>query len=44
VTTTPSTNCSPRWGQCGGQGWNGPTCCVSGTTCQNQNPWYSQCL
>ncbi|KAL2263912.1 hypothetical protein VTK26DRAFT_4472 [Humicola hyalothermophila] len=37
-------NCSPRWGQCGGQGWNGPTCCVSGTTCQAQNQWYSQCL
>ncbi|CRK13532.1 hypothetical protein BN1723_010077 [Verticillium longisporum] len=31
-------------GQCGGQGWSGPTCCPSGTTCQLQNAWYSQCL
>ncbi|KAL2758907.1 carbohydrate-binding module family 1 protein [Sodiomyces alcalophilus JCM 7366] len=36
-------NCSGMWGQCGGQGWNGPTCCSQGT-CQQQNPWYSQCL
>ncbi|KAL2758912.1 carbohydrate-binding module family 1 protein [Sodiomyces alcalophilus JCM 7366] len=36
-------NCSAMWGQCGGQGWSGPTCCSQGT-CQQQNPWYSQCL
>ncbi|KAL2259101.1 hypothetical protein VTK26DRAFT_7353 [Humicola hyalothermophila] len=42
--TDPGTNCSPRWGQCGGSGWTGPTCCESGTTCQAQNQWYSQCL
>lgn len=23
--------------------WSGPTCCVSGSTCQSFNPWYSQC-
>ncbi|ROT35137.1 hypothetical protein SODALDRAFT_317729 [Sodiomyces alkalinus F11] len=39
----PSGSCSGMWGQCGGQGWNGPTCCSQGT-CQQQNPWYSQCL
>ncbi|KAG6207564.1 hypothetical protein E4U35_000858 [Claviceps purpurea] len=33
-----------RWGQCGGKGWNGPTTCVAGSTCKQQNPWYSQCL
>ncbi|KAK5999392.1 hypothetical protein QM012_005517 [Aureobasidium pullulans] len=33
-----------HWGQCGGQGWTGPTTCVSGTTCKVQNDWYSQCL
>ncbi|GAB1315267.1 Endo-1,4-beta-xylanase [Madurella fahalii] len=37
-------NCAARWGQCGGQGWNGPTCCQSGSTCQAANQWYSQCL
>ncbi|KAF5015146.1 hypothetical protein F66182_13619, partial [Fusarium sp. NRRL 66182] len=44
TTTTPSTgNCSAKWGQCAGQGWNGPTCCVSGSACTYQNPYYSQC-
>ncbi|KAG5956284.1 hypothetical protein E4U57_002731 [Claviceps arundinis] len=33
-----------RWGQCGGKGWTGPTTCVTGTTCKELNPWYSQCL
>ncbi|KAG9218925.1 hypothetical protein CCMSSC00406_0000961 [Pleurotus cornucopiae] len=32
------------WGQCGGQGWTGPTACVSGYTCTVSNPYYSQCL
>ncbi|MCJ1341781.1 hypothetical protein MMC09_007078 [Bachmanniomyces sp. S44760] len=32
------------WGQCGGSSWSGPTNCESGTTCQVQNPYYSQCL
>nr|CDF76448.1 glycoside hydrolase 6 [Evansstolkia leycettana] len=31
------------WGQCGGQGWTGPTICVAGATCSTQNPWYAQC-
>ncbi|KAF6815221.1 Endo-1,4-beta-xylanase 1-like protein 1 [Colletotrichum sojae] len=35
---------SPRWGQCGGQSWTGPTRCVSGSTCTFVNEWYSQCL
>ncbi|KAL2265058.1 hypothetical protein VTJ83DRAFT_7568 [Remersonia thermophila] len=34
----------PRWGQCGGQGYTGPTRCESPYTCQYSNPWYSQCL
>jgi len=38
------TNCSAKWGQCGGQGWQGATCCQSGSTCQASNQWYSQCL
>jgi hypothetical protein len=35
---------SPLWGQCGGNGWTGPTTCASGSTCTFSNPWYSQCL
>jgi len=35
---------SPMWGQCGGQGWTGPTTCVSGAVCQKSNDWYSQCV
>ncbi|KFA51414.1 hypothetical protein S40293_03240 [Stachybotrys chartarum IBT 40293] len=35
---------APRWGQCGGIGWTGPTQCVSPYTCRRQNDHYSQCL
>ncbi|EAU81147.2 hypothetical protein CC1G_10434 [Coprinopsis cinerea okayama7 len=34
----------PRFGQCGGQGYTGPTQCVAPYTCQVTNQWYSQCL
>ncbi|KAL2760214.1 carbohydrate-binding module family 1 protein [Sodiomyces alcalophilus JCM 7366] len=37
-------SCSSLWGQCAGNGWSGPTCCESGSTCTYQNDWYSQCL
>lgn len=33
-----------HWGQCGGNGWTGPTQCISPYTCQKLNDWYSQCL
>lgn len=36
-------NCAQIWGQCGGNGYNGPTCCASGR-CNKQNDWYSQCV
>ena len=40
-STPPSGNCATEWGQCGGTGWTGATCCVSGSTCE----FYSfQCL
>jgi len=39
-----SSSCSAVWGQCGGQGWAGATCCASGSTCKASNQWYSQCL
>ncbi|GES62082.1 putative endoglucanase [Aspergillus terreus] len=47
TTTTASstaTSGAQHWGQCGGNGWTGPTTCVSPYTCQKQNDWYSQCL
>lgn len=36
--------CNSLYGQCGGQGWSGATCCASGSTCVYSNPYYSQCL
>ncbi|PTB37969.1 uncharacterized protein TrAFT101_011923 [Trichoderma asperellum] len=39
----PTGSCSALYGQCGGIGWNGPTCCSSGT-CKVGNSYYSQCL
>ncbi|KAH6854106.1 glycoside hydrolase superfamily [Chaetomium sp. MPI-CAGE-AT-0009] len=35
---------SGAYGQCGGNGWQGSTTCVSGYSCVYQNDWYSQCL
>lgn len=42
TTTVPGT--VPKWGQCGGINYTGPTQCVSGTTCTKLNDWYFQCL
>jgi endo-1,4-beta-xylanase len=36
-------SCSAIWGQCGGQGWSGPTCCSQGT-CKSNGQYYSQCV
>merc|ERR1712228_1132435 len=36
--------CSGEHEQCGGESWDGPTCCVGGWTCKEQNQWYSQCI
>ncbi|GFF37833.1 probable endo-beta-1,4-glucanase B [Aspergillus lentulus] len=44
AVTGTSTAVAQHWGQCGGQGWTGPTTCVSPYTCQVQNAYYSQCL
>ncbi|KAJ7600286.1 glycoside hydrolase [Mycena floridula] len=43
-TTSTSGAQAGHWDQCGGIGFNGPTVCVSGTTCTVINPYYSQCL
>jgi len=43
-SSPPSTgSCSALYGQCGGIGWAGATCCSSGT-CKVSNSYYSQCL
>ena len=36
--------CAPKWGQCGGINYNGPTCCSSGSRCVQYNSYYSQCV
>lgn len=44
--TTTSAGSGPTqapWGQCGGNGWTGPTACGGGSTCAVVNEWYSQC-
>ena len=44
ASSSPTGGVAQRWGQCGGQGWTGPTTCASPYTCTYSNPWYSQCL
>ncbi|OUM65764.1 carbohydrate-binding module family 1 protein [Piromyces sp. E2] len=36
-------NCVPLYGQCGGQNYNGSTCCKEGK-CTMMNIWYYQCV
>jgi len=44
-TAAPTvSNCAGAHDQCGGNNWNGATCCVDGWTCAEQNEWYSQCV
>ncbi|KAI0967081.1 carbohydrate-binding module family 1 protein [Xylaria arbuscula] len=43
TTTTTAAACSALYGQCGGLGYVGSTCCASGT-CTYSNDYYSQCL
>lgn len=43
-TTPPSSgSCAAIYGQCGGTGWTGASCCSSGS-CTASNSYYSQCL
>lgn len=42
-TTSGASSGQTLYGQCGGQGWTGPTTCAQGT-CKYSNAWYSQCL
>jgi len=34
---------APIWGQCGGQGFTGPTVCSAGSVCYYLNPFFSNC-
>jgi hypothetical protein len=43
TTTVGGSTGAPLYGQCGGQGWTGPTTCANGT-CKYSNAWYSQCV
>ncbi|CAK4612078.1 hypothetical protein LEN26_017196 [Aphanomyces euteiches] len=44
-TSAPSNGGSvPVYGQCGGQGYTGPTNCASGNVCKQYSPYYSQCV
>ncbi|KAJ3095663.1 hypothetical protein HK100_005762 [Physocladia obscura] len=43
TATTTAANCAVKYGECGGIGWTGATCCVS-STCTFVNAYYSQCL
>jgi hypothetical protein len=36
--------CAPKWGQCGGINYHGPTCCSSGSRCVQYDSYYSQCV
>jgi len=42
--TNGDVRCAKKWAQCGGVGFNGPTCCESGSTCKELNQYYSQCI
>lgn len=44
ATFVSAESCASTWGQCGGNGWTGATCCPSGAYCAVQNEWYHQCL
>ncbi|KAM6536412.1 hypothetical protein FALCPG4_002420 [Fusarium falciforme] len=40
----PATGGLPKYSQCGGKEYTGPTVCQWGSTCKVLNPYYSQCL
>ncbi|KAI0063290.1 hypothetical protein BV25DRAFT_412292 [Artomyces pyxidatus] len=43
-TSSAPSAAQTMYGQCGGNGWAGPTTCVSGSTCKVSSQYYSQCL
>ncbi|KAG8946990.1 hypothetical protein FRC04_011286 [Tulasnella sp. 424] len=43
-TTTAGGPTQTLYGQCGGQGYSGPTVCPAGSKCNKQSDYYSQCI
>lgn len=48
VKATPTnvdddSKCVGKYEQCGGEGYNGPTCCKNGLTCHRISRYFSQC-
>jgi len=44
ATNGATTQCVEKWGQCGGVGYSGPSCCESGSKCREINKYFSQCM
>ncbi|KAH7348169.1 pectin lyase fold/virulence factor [Pyrenochaeta sp. MPI-SDFR-AT-0127] len=44
ATSGSSSGKAKIYGQCGGQGFSGPTSCEAPATCVKVNDWYSQCI
>ncbi|KAK8127196.1 carbohydrate-binding module family 1 protein [Apiospora sp. TS-2023a] len=44
ILALPAVTANAKYGQCGGRDWTGSYACAQGSTCQFQNPYYSQCL
>lgn len=44
VSVAVAESCAPLYGQCGGNYFNGPTCCEPGSKCNFNSEWYSQCV
>ncbi|UKZ57234.1 Chitinase 2 [Trichoderma virens] len=42
-TPPPSSGSVPQWGQCGGNGYTGPTQCIAPFKCVATSEWWSQC-
>lgn len=41
---SPQSCGNKEWGQCGGSGWSGETCCPDYDECKKVNTFYSQCM
>lgn len=44
VAISSQQSCQTTWGQCGGIGWTGSTCCSDGAACSELNSYYYQCI
>ncbi|KAF7561314.1 hypothetical protein G7046_g2832 [Stylonectria norvegica] len=43
ATSSPTGSLVPQWGQCGGEGWTGPTQCQAPYKCTASGQWWSSC-